>query len=75
MAGSDLLLVLEMPREAGTWPGPVRRLIMHYSSVEPGPIIELRRDDEPVTRRQLWTLRGWDGAWPADSTEPRAKRQ
>lgn len=75
VAGSDLLLVLEMPREAGTWPGPVRRLIMHYSSVEPGPIIELRRDDEPVTRRQLWTLRGWDGAWPADSTEPPAGRQ
>lgn len=71
--GADLLLVLEMPREG--LPGPIRRLIMHYTSVTPGPVIPLLRDGETVGRRQLWTLRGWDGSWPADSTDPRAARR
>lgn len=71
--GADLLLVLEVPREG--LPGPIRRLVMNFASVTPGPIIPLLRDGEPVARRQLWTLRGWDGAWPADSTDPRAPRR
>jgi 4-amino-4-deoxy-L-arabinose transferase-like glycosyltransferase len=71
--GADLLLVLEIPREG--MPGPIRRLVMHYTSVTPGPIIPLLRDGEPVGRRQLWALRGWDGTWPADSTDPRAPRR
>lgn len=70
--GADLLLVLEIPR-AGM-PGPIRRLVMHYTSITPGPTIPLLRDGETVGRRQLWTLRGWDGTWPADSTDPRAPR-
>jgi hypothetical protein len=71
--GADLLLVLEMPREG--LPGPIRRLVMRYTSVTPGPIVPLLRDGETVGRRQLWTLRGWDGSWPADSTDPRAARR
>jgi undecaprenyl-diphosphatase len=73
-AGSDLLLVLEIPRDSTAWPGPIRRLLMHYSSITPGPVVALQRDGEVVGRRQLWTLRGWDGEWPADSTDPRAPR-
>ncbi len=72
-AGADLLLVLEVPREG--LPGPIKRLVMHYASVTPGPVIPLLRDGEPVGRRQLWSLRGWDGTWPADSTDPRASRR
>ncbi len=71
--GSDLLLVLEMPREG--MPGPIRRLSDRFGGVTPGPVIELRRDDEVVTRRQLWVLRGWNGTWPADSTDPLAARR
>ena len=71
--GDDLLLSLEIPR-AGGMPGPITRLMMHFSTITPGPVIPLRRDGETVTTRQLWTLTGWDGGFPADSTDPRAPR-
>lgn len=70
--GSDLLLVLELPREG--LPGPIRRLTGHFGGITPGPIIPLLRDGETVGRRQLWILRGWNGTWYADSTDPRALR-
>lgn len=70
--GNDLLLVLELPREG--LPGPIRRLNGHFGGITPGPIIPLLRDGETVARRQLWILRGWNGTWYADSTDPRAAR-
>lgn len=70
--GSDLLLVLEIPREG--LPGPIRRLNGHFGGITPGPILPLLRDGETVGRRQLWILRGWNGTWYADSTDPRAPR-
>ena len=70
--GSDLLLVLELPREG--LPGPIRRLTGHFGGITPGPILPLQRDGETVGRRQLWILRGWNGTWYADSTDPRAAR-
>ena len=68
--GSDMLLVLELPREG--LPGPIRRLTGHFGGITPGPTIKLLRDGETVGQRQLWVLRGWNGTWPADSTDPRA---
>ena len=64
---------LEIPR-AGGMPGPITRLMMHFTTITPGPVIPLLRDGETVTTRQLWTLTGWDGGFPADSTDPRAPR-
>jgi hypothetical protein len=72
-AGDDLLLSLEIPR-AGGMPGPITRLMMHFTTITPGPVIPLLRDGETVTTRQLWTLTGWDGGFPADSADPRAPR-
>lgn len=72
-AGDDLLLSLEIPRVEGL-PGPIRRLTMHFTTITPGPVIPLLRDGETVANRQLWLLTGWDGSWPADSTDPRAPR-
>lgn len=71
--GDDLLLSLEIPRTEGL-PGPIRRLTMHFTTITPGPQLPLLRDGETVATRQLWTLKGWDGSWPADSTDPRAPR-
>jgi 4-amino-4-deoxy-L-arabinose transferase-like glycosyltransferase len=71
--GDDLLLSLEIPRAEGL-PGPIRRLTMHFTTITPGPVIPLLRDGETVANRQLWMLTGWDGSWPADSTDPRAPR-
>ena len=71
--GDDLLLSLEIPRTGGM-PRPISRLMMHFSTIKPGPVIPLLRDGETVATRQLWILTGWDGAWPADSTDPRAPR-
>lgn len=71
--GDDLLLSLEIPRVEGL-PGPIRRLTMHFTTITPGPVIPLLRDGETVANRQLWMLTGWDGSWPADSTDLRAPR-
>ena len=71
--GDDLLLSLEIPRVGGM-PAPISRLMMHFSTIKPGPVIPLLRDGETVATRQLWTLTGWDGGFPADSTDPRAPR-
>lgn len=71
--GDDLLLSLEIPRVEGL-PNPIRQLAMHFATITPGPVITLLRDGDTVTTRQLWTLRGWDGGFPADSTDPRARR-
>ncbi len=71
--GDDLLLSLEIPREPGL-PNPIRRLAMHFATITPGPVIALLRGGETVNTRQLWTLTGWDGSFPADSTDPRAPR-
>ncbi|MBX7118748.1 MAG: glycosyltransferase family 39 protein [Gemmatimonadaceae bacterium] len=73
--GDPLLLVLEIPRDSTALPGPVRRLLLHFGSITPGEVIPLERDGEVVGRRQLWILEGWDGAWPTDSTDPRAPRR
>lgn len=70
--GATLLLVLEEPAE-GT-PGPIRRLDGHFASVEPGPLVTMRRGGEYVGRRRLWVLDDWAGTWPADSTDPRIPR-
>jgi hypothetical protein len=70
--GANLLLVLEEPAE-GT-PVPIRRLAEHFAHVAPGPLVPLARGSETVGRRRLWTLAGWAGTWPADSTDPLALR-
>jgi 4-amino-4-deoxy-L-arabinose transferase-like glycosyltransferase len=69
--GDDLLLVLEIPRE-GNIPGPVRRLTGHFAAIDSGAILTLERRGEVVGRRRLWHLTGWQGTWPADSTDPLA---
>lgn len=74
-AGDPLLLVLEIPRDSVALPGPIRRLVMHFRMVSPGEVIPLERDGEVVGRRRLWLLEGWDGTWPADSSDPRAPRR
>lgn len=66
--GSTMLLVLDEPAEGV--PGPIRRLDGHFASMTAGPLISLHRGDEYVGRRRLWTLDGWKGTWPADSTDP-----
>jgi hypothetical protein len=63
-----MLLVLDEPAEGV--PGPIRRLDGHFASMTAGPLISLHRGDEYVGRRRLWTLDGWKGTWPADSTDP-----
>ena len=71
--GDDLLLVLELPRE-GNIPGPIRRLTGHFASIDSGAVLTLERRGEVVGRRRLWHLTGWNGTWPADSTDPLATR-
>jgi len=68
--GDDLLLLLEIPRQGGL-PGPIRRLDGHFTAIDSSAVIPLRRGGEEVGRRRLWTLTGWRGTWPADSTDPR----
>jgi hypothetical protein len=73
-AGDDLLLLLELPRDATQPPGPIRRLTGHFAAIDSGAIVPLLRAGEVVGRRRLWHLSGWAGTWPADSTDPLARR-
>jgi hypothetical protein len=64
--GDDLVLALdEVP--AGERHAALVRLVPHFAGVARGELVELRRraGEPPVSRRRIWTLRGWRGDWPA----------
>lgn len=60
--GDDLLLVLPELPGVGT-PAPILMLAPHFDTVEPGEAALMHRDGKVVSRRRLWLLRGWHGAW------------
>ncbi len=62
--GGTMLLVLELPRDGGT-PPAIAALTAVFPRITPGDTIALTRDGRTVARRQLWTLTGWTGTWPA----------
>lgn len=62
--GDDLVLALdEVP---GGHHAAVARLAPHFSGLDRGELVELRRraGEPPVSLRRIWTLRGWRGGWP-----------
>jgi hypothetical protein len=64
-AGDRLVLALdEREGEAGE-PEVVRRLAPHFALTVRGPLAEIGRGGEIVTRRRVWTLEGWKGTWVA----------
>lgn len=59
--GDDLVYVLGETNDVHP---AAERLRSYFSAVERGPAVELRRGSEVVTRRRIWLLRDWNGAWP-----------
>jgi undecaprenyl-diphosphatase len=58
--GDNLVLVLD---ESDDVPTPVARLAPHFSSVQRGEKVTLRRNGGAIGDRRLWTLSGWNGSW------------
>lgn len=60
--GDNLLLVLPELPEVGT-PAPILMLAPLFDAVEEGEVAVMLRDGKVVSRRRLWLLRRWHGAW------------
>ena len=62
--GDHLVLVLDESIEPH---GTAVRLTPFFASVARGALLELPSRRGVVSRRRLWILRGWNGAWPSSA--------
>lgn len=70
-AGATMLFLLdERGAPPDTLPPAVARLAPHYASVTMGPLLPLQRAGKTSAQRRVWVLRGWNGRWPDDPTDP-----
>jgi 4-amino-4-deoxy-L-arabinose transferase-like glycosyltransferase len=60
--GDALVLVVDESAEPHA---AIVRLSPYFTTIERGPLVELRRGSGEIGRRRVWTLVGWRGGWPA----------
>jgi 4-amino-4-deoxy-L-arabinose transferase-like glycosyltransferase len=60
--GDALVLVVDESAEPHA---AIVRLTPYFTTIERGPLVELRRGSGEIGRRRVWTLVGWRGGWPA----------
>jgi undecaprenyl-diphosphatase len=61
----DNLVVALTPDAGGERSPVVDTLTPYFTSVRRGSLVELARGDDVHSRRRIWILEGWRGAWPA----------
>lgn len=65
--GAALVLLVA---DTSAAPALIDSLRPHFATAAPGPLVAVVYRGDTLTLRRPWTLREWQGSWPADPNDP-----